>query len=44
MLVIDPPACRELAFYLCYRIFVRGGVLDAPPGAAQKVMQCFKQK
>ena len=33
---IDPPACRESAFYLCYRIFVGGGVLDAPPGAAKK--------
>ena len=28
---IDPPACRESAFYLCYRIFVGGSVLDAPP-------------
>ena len=25
-----------VAFYLCYRIFVGGGVLDAPPGAAKK--------
>ena len=33
---IDPPACRESAFYLCYRIFVGGGVLDAPRGAAKK--------
>ena len=31
-----PASCRESAFYLCYRIFVGGGVLDAPPGAAPK--------
>lgn len=31
-----PASCRESAFYLCYRIFVGGGVLDAPPGAAKK--------
>ncbi len=36
MLVIDPPAFRESAFYLCYRIFVGGGVLNAPPGEAKK--------
>ena len=25
-----PASCRESAFYLCYRIFVEGCVLDAP--------------
>ena len=27
-----PASCRESAFYLCYCIFVGGGVLDAPRG------------